>query len=456
MKQKSSVIVSVLFFLIMFFCVSPHSVEAGDPSVPGTDTTFWQNSNWTGSWSASVSANGTITDFKICNCMAGGSPHGSAGDSGRQGSVDRPTAPPPCLMTLNKPVIQVGSEESIVLDWSPTPKGRVTLSRRQNGVWSEVSIPVLDKATSKTDVVNLPIGTYRYNMRYDGYACSVQLEVVEKLTECNDKVDNADVEDTHADTRDPGCFLNADPTKPKEYQPLDTSEANVPPDLVPQLDTPSRGEVNTPVQFTYGAKNDSTTYAGNSALVYGWRNKSLASISLCRACFEAGGSVFRRTQRQVRTYSALQLFNWSGSFTPRVAGNYEVCVVVDYVKDNPSGDVYEGVSGELNNVLCKTIAVSVDPTVVVPVPTTPTGALLFDVSPKIVRMNETAILTWKLNGNTGCVITSGGRVLNGSIDVDSGTQTTPAIGGEATYTMTCDGGTSASVTVKVLPLISET
>jgi len=56
-----------------------------------------------------------------------------------------------------------------------------------------------------------------------GASCAAALP---STTECSDNVDNADTEDTVADTDDPGCHTDGDATNPASYVPSDDDESN--------------------------------------------------------------------------------------------------------------------------------------------------------------------------------------------------------------------------------------
>ncbi|MEX2054956.1 MAG: hypothetical protein WD972_02130 [Candidatus Andersenbacteria bacterium] len=46
------------------------------------------------------------------------------------------------------------------------------------------------------------------------------------VTQCNDQQDNTDLEDSLADSADPGCHSDANANNPASYQPLDNDETN--------------------------------------------------------------------------------------------------------------------------------------------------------------------------------------------------------------------------------------
>ncbi len=73
------------------------------------------------------------------------------------------------------------------------------------------------------------------------------------------------------------------------------------------------------------------------------------------------------------------------------------------------------------------------------------------VDKRMVEQNTQVIITWVLNGQTGCILTGNG--LNTTVSADS--DTTQTINGRTTFTLTCPSGAD-SVTVEVVPKGFET
>jgi hypothetical protein len=388
------------------------------------------------------------------------------------GGIPTPPPPPPCTLTLNKTVIEAGKEASVGLSWAPAPIDDVNLQRGEGGGrGTRLTVPI--GATSFEDIFTPPvspegrIGYLRYTMRYsalrrdnnrrDMHVCEASLRVVPTLTECNDGVDNGDAEDGVSDARDPGCHTDGDPTNSRSYDSSDTSEANQPPDLIPSITAIPRAKARRPVKVYAFAENLSQTYAGTNALVYGWRDTSAsAKPPKCgknnRKCFVQAGKTYLKLNTHNRAYKGKQKRGAPvRSFTPQQAGRYEVCAVVDY-----NNVILEGTTGERNNSTCVPAIVD-ENTEVIATPTI-SGPIALSVDPVRVRRGNVSMVSWDTGGRTQCVITG---TNDHEIDLTdtltaTGSEGTPDIEFETTYTMVCaDDGATAQATVKLLPQIQE-
>lgn len=383
---------------------------------------------------------------------------GGGGGGGGQ-SVAAPPPPRPCTLSLDAAVIASGTP-SVVLSWSPAPRGNVVLRRSQLGGGS-ATLPVSANATTYTDSVSqLRTGTYTYRVAYSQgvrYACTATLAVVDKITECNDKNDNGDPEDTLEDQQDPGCHTDGNPGNASTYDSLAASEGNPPADLVPTVTTVTRASVQRPIVVTASVANTSEYYAVSNSLVYGWRDtRANAPRPRCginnRRCFVENGHTFLRLNTFTRTYNAKQQrTDTARSFRPPVAGQYQVCAIADH-----TNTVFEGVSGEANNRTCRTIIVDDAAVSAIPVFTD----MSISLSPSIVRSGQTSELSWDTGGRVECTLAGS----NGhTIDVSDpsrwkGTETTSAIIAQSSYKLACTdigGEGEETATIRLIPQYQE-
>ncbi len=457
----------------------------GGSSSSGGSVSFTSNtpSGTTGTY---TSPNGTRTSFST-NCggcavgggnMGPGSGGGGGGGNNNMftGGGNTNTPPPPqpiaCSIRLDRSVVEVGTS-TIRLSWSPTPAGSVQLVRTGDGSRRGTTLRPSNGATSFTDTLaTTRVGTVMYSLTFSrsistttgrtlgapaGYACSVPLRVVTRITECNDGVDNADSEDGLIDQQDPGCHTDGDPRNTGSYDQNDGTEANPPADMKPSITAVEGTTARRPVAVTASALNDSGTYAGSNSLVYGWRDTSSAAAAPnCgrrgSLCFVEDGKTFLRLATYTRTYAANQRRTDAVQyFRPSVRGQYEVCAIADF--DN---EIAEGAAGEANNSTCRTIQV-VETATPPAATSTITGPVTLDTAPSRVRAGNPSSLSWNTGGRIECVLTgTNGESI--AITTTTGTSPTRAITGATTYTLACtDPGYEDSDTaiVNILPNIQE-
>lgn len=393
-------------------------------------------------------------------------PNGGGGGFVPNGGLPPPPPPPPlpCTLTLDKSVIVLGTS-TVALSWTPQPRGAVVLRR------ASTRLTVPSGVSAFSDVFGATrVGKYTYTLSYSAsttpnangrttirrYACSAPIDVVTKITECNDNKDNGDSEDALIDEQDPGCHTDGNSGNPATYNSSDTTEGNVSADLLPTVQTVTRSTARRPISVTASAKNQGGTYATTNALVFGWRDTSgTAPAPRCgnrgQLCFIENGHTFRRFAPFNRTYAVGQTQTAPvRAFNPPVKGMYEVCAIADYNNVIP-----EGVSGEANNNTCRIIDV-VD-AVVTTATTTITGPLVLIATPTRIKRGGAATLTWDTGGRIGCSIagTNGDTIdLTGAASASS--QVTPSITSETIYTLACtDDASRSDTTIKLIPQYQE-
>lgn len=290
------------------------------------------------------------------------------------------------------------------------------------------------------------------------YACIVTLTIVDRITECNDTIDNADTEDAFADTRDPGCHSDGNPNNSRSYVSLDPSEANGPPDLRPFISSATTGSTRRPIRVTAGVENLAPIYAASNALVYGWRNTAGGGINCGRRgrnCFVEDGKTYLRLNTFTRAYNGLQRRTDNArTFRPLDIGRYEVCAVADF-----TNVIFEGVAGEANNSTCKIIEVDDDPDT----PddddddTSISGPPTISATPNRIRRDTTVLISWDTGGRVDCTITgTNGEVIDVSETASTGSQQTIAITAATTYAMTCtDDNSRVETTIRLIPQYQE-
>lgn len=279
---------------------------------------------------------------------------------------------------------------------------------------------------------------------------------------CSDLKDNSDPEDTLIDMADPGCTSPGDP---------DETDPPPPPPIPPSATISGNGCV---IPIGAGSCNVSLTWNILNAATPNVRNTT-NNVNVL--------SVAARTNyaypRQPGTYSfaardglsILKTVNnlvvscaagssWVASAARCVSDTAPECS--DYVNnDAPEDSLIDypndpGCSGPNDND-------ETDPPIPTPAPApAPTPAPApspspvpvtnptIDIDNKLIRQGQDAVVTWDTGGNAGCSLSS--NLVSDPYAVTSET-VTPS--GTATYTITC-GSLSDSVTVQVLPFISET
>ncbi len=189
---------------------------------------------------------------------------------------------------------------------------------------------------------------------HDTYTCSTPITVTsEDLTECNDGIDNDDLEDELVDTNDPGCHTDGDPKNPETYDPTDDDEENGPPNLVAGiqvLKTPLAPGSAGQFRLTW-SNTEPIAVRTPTARIVTWKQKGSAADPdiwyFAQGTY--GPAIITPTQQNyVRT--SVKSFA-----VPSTPGLYEACFIVD-----AGNQITE--SNETDNIACTDVEVKDDAT----------------------------------------------------------------------------------------------
>lgn len=279
------------------------------------------------------------------NCSCGG------------GNCNNPPKPPPpptgkCELTVDPSVAEKGTSQTEV-SWEPTAsKSGGSLVRWRSPKESVTLTAISPAISSFTDKIgDLNLGKYFYAASYtapkkvwvppecfgnnhDGcgsprnqgrwvtmdvkYSCVAPLVIIPSTApECSDGIDNKDLEDTLADTDDPGCHTDGDPDNEVTYDPDDDDERDTKPNLVAHItDVPSTlvaGKV-----ATIGAAIDNVS------------GIPVVKLSDRDVTFKRVGDSKTMTLWHGRgTYRANGTWEQDVRFRLPEAGKYKMCVVAD-------------------------------------------------------------------------------------------------------------------------------